>query len=64
LRGSARERRERERGSIMKDLTKIFRKFEIEEHEVAEMVYMYLVEYGDKEDYDLMENIYKTYLRG
>lgn len=42
----------------MEKLTKVLRKFEVEEFEVAEMVYAYLVEYGDEGDSDLLDELY------
>lgn len=42
----------------------ILSEHQIKDYEVAEMIYAYLVEYGDGTDYCLMDDLYNFYLKG
>lgn len=46
------------------DITLILSEHQIKDFEVAEMIYAYLVEYGDSTDYSLMDDLYNFYLKG
>lgn len=45
----------------MKTLMDILMQFDVAEHEVAEMIYAYLLEHGEKDDRELFETISKTF---
>lgn len=47
----------------MENLLSILNQHEVESFEVAEMIYAYLMEYGDDTDYSLMNDLYNSFLK-